>query len=257
MSPVSPVSRATDLYARAEQGFDERLAQALSLLKTAAQAHAGQVVQTSSLGAEDMVITDLIVRHGLMLPVATLDTGKLHAQTLALLPRIEAHYGIRVERWQPVEESTVHFERQHGERVMRTSVALRQACCALRKLEPLARLLQHRSAWVTGLRREQADSRAGLAAVETDAQGRQKFSPLADWSWADVWHYIDRFEVPYNALHDQSFPSIGCAPCTRAVTLGEDLRSGRWWWEQPQEVKECGLHRSPSATSSAPSSATA
>ena len=235
------MSRAIDLYARAKPGFDARVAQALAALGEAAAEHAGRVVLTTSLGAEDMVLTDLIARHRLPIALATLDTGKLHAQTLALLPRIEARYGLKVEVWRPQAEQVLHFVARHGELPMRQSVELRHSCCTLRKLESLARLLQGRSAWVTGLRREQSSARAEVPLVATDEQGRAKVSPLAAWSWNDVWHYIARFDVPYNALHDEFFPSIGCEPCTRAVALGEDFRAGRWWWEQ-ESAKECGLH---------------
>jgi phosphoadenosine phosphosulfate reductase len=133
--------------------------------------------------------------------------------------------------------------RQHGELAMRQGVALRKACCALRKLEPLARLLAGRSAWVTGLRREQSDARAEVPFEDTDDAGRAKLNPLADWPLADVWHYVALHGVPYNALHDRFFPSIGCEPCTRAVAVGEDFRAGRWWWEA-ESAKECGLHAS-------------
>jgi phosphoadenosine phosphosulfate reductase len=235
------MTRAIELYARAKPGFEERVAQALAVLRQAAAEHPGRVVLTTSLGAEDMVLTDLIARHGLPVALATLETGKLHGQTLALLPRIEARYGLRVELWRPQTEQVLHFVARHGELPMRESIDLRKACCALRKLEPLARLLQGRTAWVTGLRREQSGARAEVPLVTTDENGRTKFSPLAAWSWNDVWHYIATFDVPYNALHDEFFPSIGCEPCTRAVALGEDFRAGRWWWEQ-ESAKECGLH---------------
>jgi phosphoadenosine phosphosulfate reductase len=188
-----------------------------------------------------MVLTDLIARRQLPIALATLDTGRLHAQTLALIPAIQARYGLAVERWQPVAEQALHFVRTHGELAMRQSVELRKACCQLRKLEPLARLLAGRSAWVTGLRREQSGTRAEVPFEDRDDAGRAKFNPLADWSWADVWHHIATHDVPYNALHDEFFPSIGCEPCTRAVAQGEDFRAGRWWWEQ-QDAKECGLH---------------
>ncbi|HKW83416.1 MAG TPA: phosphoadenylyl-sulfate reductase, partial [Burkholderiaceae bacterium] len=137
--------------------------------------------------------------------------------------------------------SVVHFVRKHGERAMYESIELRKGCCAVRKLEPLARMLANRSAWVTGMRREQSNNRGTVGFTELDDKGRQKINPLADWSWADVWHYIEQFDVPYNALHDQFFPSIGCAPCTRAIAVGEDFRAGRWWWED-EAAKECGLH---------------
>jgi len=229
------------LYARASAQFDERVAHAVALLQSVAGEHAGAIVQATSLGAEDMVLTDLIARHQLPIAVATLDTGKLHAQTLALIPRIEARYGLQVERHAPVPEQLLHFVREHGEEPMFRSIALRKACCDLRKLQPLARMLATRSAWVTGLRREQSAQRGDVPYHERDARGRTKFNPLADWSWNDMWHYIATHDVPYNELHDQFFPSIGCAPCTRAVAVGEDFRAGRWWWEE-EKAKECGLH---------------
>ena len=233
--------RAIALNARLEPGYEQRVVQTLLRLQQAAAGHPGTIVLTTSLGAEDMVLTDLIARRQLPIALATLDTGRLHAQTLALIPAIQARYGLAVERWQPVAEQALHFVRTHGELAMRQSVELRKACCQLRKLEPLARLLAGRSAWVTGLRREQSGTRAEVPFEDRDDAGRAKFNPLADWSWADVWHHIATHDVPYNALHDEFFPSIGCEPCTRAVAQGEDFRAGRWWWEQ-QDAKECGLH---------------
>lgn len=235
---------AIDLHARVSAGFEQRVQTALAVLREAAQTHAGRVVQATSLGAEDMVITDLIARHELPITLATLDTGKLHVETLALIPRIESRYGRSVEVFRPAQTAVVHFVKHHGERAMFDSVELRKACCGVRKLEPLGRMLEGHSAWVTGLRREQSEHRAVVPHSETEANGRVKFNPLADWSWADVWHYIATHEVPYNPLHDQFFPSIGCEPCTRAIALGEDFRAGRWWWEQ-EGAKECGLHVQP------------
>ncbi len=234
---------AITLHARCSPGYGQRRAHALQLLQQAAERHSGRIVFTTSLGAEDMVITDLIASHGLPIALATLQTGQLHAETLALLARVEAHYGVAIERWAPEAAHVLRFEAQHGELPMRRSVELRQACCALRKLEPLSRALAGRSAWVTGLRREQSEARAEVPFSSLDEHGREKFSPLADWSQADVWHTIASHDVPYNELHDRFFPSIGCAPCTRAVTPGEDVRAGRWWWEQAS-AKECGLHTS-------------
>jgi phosphoadenosine phosphosulfate reductase len=232
---------AVQRQARLTAGFDDRLAHTLAVLQDAASRHAGSIVQATSLGAEDMVVTDLIARHGLGIELATLDTGKLHQETLDLLPRITDRYGLSVERYSPSAEQALHFVERNGEDAMFRSVASRKACCALRKLEPLGRMLEGRSAWVTGLRREQSGERGEVAFVESDGPGREKINPLADWRWADVWHYIERFDVPYNPLHDDFFPSIGCAPCTRAVAMGEDFRAGRWWWEQ-EGAKECGLH---------------
>jgi len=239
-------STAIQLYARAKPGFDERVATTLAVLTRAAQKHAGRIVFTTSLGVEDMVITDLIARHQLPIDLATLETDKLHAQTLALIPRMEAHYGVHVELWKPAAEQALHFVRTHGELAMRQSIELRKACCSLRKLEPLARALEGRSAWVSGLRREQSGARAEVPFESVDENGRTKFNPLAEWSQADVWHHVQLHGVPYNPLHDQFYPSIGCEPCTRAVALGEDFRAGRWWWEQ-EDTKECGLHVSAAA----------
>ena len=245
---------AISLYARATAGHDERVANALSVLREAALAHPGRIVQATSLGAEDMVVTDLIARHGLGIALGTLETGMLHAQTVELIGRIEARYGVPVEVYRPVAEVAIHFVKTHGERAMYQSVALRKDCCGFRKLEPLGRMLAGRSAWVTGLRREQSNARAVVPFLDTEDAERVKVNPLADWSWADVWHYIATFEVPYNPLHDEFMPSIGCAPCTRAIAVGEDFRAGRWWWED-QDLKECGLHvkeDDPAAATEAP-----
>ena len=232
---------AVALHARETAGHAARVAAAVERLRQAAHAHPGRIVQATSLGAEDMVITDLIARHALPIAIGTLQTGQLHAETVALIPVIEARYDLPVEVYAPVAEAVVHFVRDHGERAMYESIALRKGCCAIRKLEPLARMLADRDAWVTGMRREQSANRGPVEFVERDDHGRDKFNPLADWSWADVWHYIAANDVPYNPLHDQFYPSIGCAPCTRAIAVGEDFRAGRWWWED-EAAKECGLH---------------
>jgi phosphoadenosine phosphosulfate reductase len=236
-------AKATALYARATPGFDDRVEHALGLLVGAAEAHRGRIVQASSLGAEDQVVTDLIARFRLPIAVATLDTGKLHGETLALIGAVRERYATAIELYRPLQESVITFVGRHGEDAMRQSIELRKACCAMRKVEPLGRMLAGRDAWVTGLRREQSSERGDVAFEETDDTGRLKLNPLSDWSWADVWHYIRSHDVPYNALHDRFFPSIGCAPCTRAIAVGEDIRAGRWWWEQG--AKECGLHVEP------------
>ncbi len=232
---------AISLYARPTAGFDARVAHAVAVLHAASVDHAGRIVLATSLGAEDMVLADLIARHHLGIAIATLETGKLHEETLALIPQIQRRYGIEVEVYRPVQTSVIHFVKSHGEKAMYDSVALRKACCNVRKMEPLSRMLAGRDAWVSGLRRAQSNTRAIVPFSETDDNGRVKFSPLADWSWADVWHYIETHDVPYNPLHDEFMPSIGCAPCTRAIAVGEDFRSGRWWWEDEAQ-KECGLH---------------
>jgi phosphoadenosine phosphosulfate reductase len=232
---------AIELHARATPGFDERVAATLAVLRKASRVHAGRIVQATSLGAEDMVLTDLTARHALPITLATLDTGMLHDETLALIPRIEERYGLPVQVFRAEQTAVVQFVAKNGERAMFDSIALRKACCGLRKLEPLSRMLEGMGAWVTGLRREQSMQRADVPQYEVEETGRVKFNPLAEWSWADVWQYIKAHDVPYNALHDQFYPSIGCAPCTRAIALGEDFRAGRWWWEQ-EGAKECGLH---------------
>jgi phosphoadenosine phosphosulfate reductase len=232
---------AVQLHARKTRGFDARVAHATALLREAAEDHAGRIVQATSLGVEGMVLTDLIARHGLPIEVATLDTGKLHRETLALISCIRQRYGLQVAVFHPRQEAVVRFVGHHGSDAMFRSVDLRKSCCEVRKIEPMQRLLLGRSAWVTGLRREQSETRACVPFFEHDAEGREKFYPLADWSEADVWHYVATHDVPYNELHDEFFVSVGCEPCTRAVALGEDARAGRWWWEQ-DGPKECGLH---------------
>jgi phosphoadenosine phosphosulfate reductase len=234
---------AIALYARWSPALDGKIAAAVQRLREASIAHGQGLVQSSSLGVEDMVVTDLIARHQLPIDIATLDTGKLHPETLGLLPRIQAQYGREVAVFQPQQEQVIAFVQREGDDAMFKSIDLRKACCGLRKLEPLGRMLAGRSAWITGLRREQSGARAEVAFDEDDGQGRRKISPIADWTWAEVWAYVERFAVPTNPLHDQFMPSIGCAPCTRAIAVGEDFRAGRWWWED--STKECGLHAKP------------
>jgi len=196
----------------------------------------------SSLGAEDMVLTDLIAKHVPKIEVFTLDTGRLHAETYRLLQQITDHYDLRIRVIYPNGEALERLVAAHGINGFFASVEKRKACCAVRKVEPLRRALAGKRAWITGLRRAQSLTRTSLPLQEYDAaNGLEKFNPLADWTEREVWAYIHGYGVPYNALHDRGFPSIGCEPCTRAVTPGEDIRAGRWWWEQPGG-KECGLH---------------
>ncbi len=202
------------------------------------------VVQASSLGAEDMVITHLINTLELDVGIFVLQTGMLHAQTLALLQRLQTTSRAPVVVYRPHTESVVQFVTREGDDAMFRSVALRKQCCAIRKMEPLARALDGKRAWITGLRREQSGARAQVAQMDDSDPSRVKLNPLADWTWGDVWHYIAVHAVAYNPLHDRFYPSIGCAPCTRAISLGEDFRAGRWWWETDGS-KECGLHMAP------------
>ncbi len=199
-------------------------------------------VFASSLAAEDMVLTDLILKAGLPIGIFSLETGRLHPETLAVLDQVKATYGYDVALYKPQDAAVADYVGEHGLNAFYDSVEMRRECCRIRKVEPLGRALAGNRAWVTGQRRAQSTTRAQLDVQEDDpAHGMTKFNPLADWSEEDVWNYIRDNKVPYNALHDQGFPSIGCAPCTRAIQPGEDVRAGRWWWENP-DSKECGLH---------------
>ena len=222
-------------------------AAALALLREAvaefgANATNGALAFANSFGAEDMVLTDLILSNALPITVFSLDTGRLPAETYSLIGEVERRYGKKLEIYFPDAGAVEAFVRSHGINAFYDSVELRKACCGVRKMEPLRRALAGRKAWITGLRAAQSVTRAGLPVRETDtANGLEKLNPLSDWTETEVWAYIRMNEVPYNALHDQFYPSIGCAPCTRAIAVGEDVRAGRWWWENP-ETKECGLH---------------
>jgi phosphoadenosine phosphosulfate reductase len=199
-------------------------------------------VFASSLAAEDMVLTDLILKAGLPIGIFSLDTGRLHPETLAVVDAVKARYDYSIALYQPNAQAVDEYVAQNGLNAFYDSIEMRRSCCGIRKVEPLGRALAGNRAWVTGQRRAQSTTRAELAIEEIDtAHGMTKFNPLADWSEDDVCNYIRANDVPYNALHDQGFPSIGCAPCTRAVQPGEDVRAGRWWWENP-DSKECGLH---------------
>ena len=196
----------------------------------------------SSMSAEDMVITDTILRHKLDIEIFTLDTERLHADTLNVIAAIRKRYGYDVRVLRPDPEAVARYVADFGRDAFYESVELRKRCCHIRKVEPLARALKGKEAWITGQRRDQAVTRAELKLQEHDAtHGIVKFNPLADWSEDDVWTVIRAGDIPYNALHDQGYRSIGCAPCTRPLLPGEALRAGRWWWELA-EHKECGLH---------------
>ncbi len=208
---------------------------------------ASRVTQASSLGAEDVVVSHLIDALTLDIDTFVLDTGMLHAETLALLAQCKAGSARAVRVFRPEPLAAVKFVARHGKDAMYQSIDLRKNCCAIRKTEPLVRALHGYDAWITGMRREQSGERAEVPMKDSSqiaAGGHTKYNPLADWTWGDVWQYITDHHVAYNPLHDQFFPSIGCAPCTRAIALGEDFRAGRWWWEGDSQ-KECGLHVQP------------
>ena len=234
---------AIALHANPSNNYKHKVAETLELLKQAV-AQFSPVTQASSLGAEDVVITHLINHNALNIPVFVLETGALHRETLALLERTQAHSIVAVKVYRPANEKVIAFVKAHGQDAMYESLELRKACCQVRKLQPLAEALKGHRAWVTGLRHEQSSNRAAVLMIDrTDeaTKNQIKLNPLANWTWGDVWHYIAVNQVDYNPLHDQFFPSIGCAPCTRAISLGEEFRAGRWWWED-ETAKECGLH---------------
>ena len=230
---------AIELYAKPSATFTQKLSASKALLLSAAAQYT-PITQASSLGAEDMVVSHLVVETGIACSIFVLDTRMLHAQTLALVGRLQERYSVTVDIYQPDPVSVQQFVSDNGDGAMYKSMELRKACCDLRKMVPLERALKDKKAWITGLRREQSNARAEVHDIEAGPE-RAKINPLADWTQGDIWHFIATCNIPYNPLHDAFFPSIGCAPCTRAVTLGEDFRSGRWWWEQAS-AKECGLH---------------
>jgi phosphoadenosine phosphosulfate reductase len=199
----------------------------------------------SSLSVEDMVLTDAIFRGGLPVEVFTLDTGRLHGDTLRVLEAIRERYGRSITVYRPDPHAVFDYVSVFGRDAFYRSASLRKRCCEIRKVEPLQRALAGKRAWIAGLRRGQSAGRSEVPARSFDpVHGIEKFDPLAGWSETELWSYIRAFAVPYNALYDQGYRSIGCAPCTRPVTPGEDVRAGRWWWEAP-ESRECGLHLGP------------
>lgn len=201
----------------------------------------GRVVYASSLGSEAIVLTDLIWTRVPGIDIVTIDTGRLPEETLALVDRLERRYQQRMKIYFPVAEAVEAFVRDYGINGFYNGLAERQGCCGIRKVEPFNRAVAGYRAWVTGVRREQSEARAFNQPIELDTRnGLRKISPLLDWSEAEVWEYIRARALPYNPLHDRNYPSIGCAPCTRAIEPGEDHRAGRWWWENP-DSRECGL----------------
>jgi len=221
--------------------LNKKIEATVTVLRQAAREYA-QVVFANSLGAEDMVLTDLIAKHQPDIDMFSLDTGRLPQETYDLMQKVRNQYSVPLKVYYPDAAQLELYVAEHGVNGFYDSVENRKACCHVRKVEPLKRALVGTKSWITGMRREQAVTRDSLQASAFDADnGIQKFNPLLEWTNAEVWEYIKANDVPYNALHDQFYPSIGCAPCTRAITPGEDIRAGRWWWEDPQN-KECGLH---------------
>lgn len=236
-NPATSPELTDDLIASVK----EKRAQVLALLQGALSEFANMTF-ANSYGAEDMVLTDIIQKENLNIEIFSLDTGRLPAETYTLMAEVEKNYSTKPVVFFPKHEAVESYVREKGINAFYESIELRKACCHMRKVEPLQRALAGKQAWVTGMRAEQATTRASLPIREFDAGNKlEKFNPLSDWKEVEVWAYIRMFNVPYNALHDQFYPSIGCAPCTRAIAMGEDVRAGRWWWEDPTS-KECGLH---------------
>jgi len=221
--------------------MQQQIDQVVAVLQQAVRDFA-PVSFANSLGAEDMVLTDIIAKHRIDIGMFSLDTGRLPQETYDLMQEVRKHYAVPLQVYFPDSALVEEYVAQHGINGFYDSVENRKGCCFVRKVEPLRRALAGRGAWITGMRRDQAVTRGTLEVSASDADnGLQKFNPLLDWSNKEVWAYIRQHDVPYNKLHDQFYPSLGCAPCTRSVTPGEDIRAGRWWWENPAN-KECGLH---------------
>ena len=231
--------------------LQQKIDQTVAVLQQAAREFK-QVVFANSLGAEDMVLTDLIAKNfsaenGPTIQMFSLDTGRLPKETYDLIQEVGQQYTMPLHVYFPDSKLVEEYVAQHGINGFYDSVENRKGCCHARKVEPLRRALVGKGAWITGMRRDQAVTRGTLEVSSFDADnGLQKFNPLLDWTNKEVWAYIREHDVPYNKLHDQYYPSLGCAPCTRSITPGEDIRAGRWWWENP-EHKECGLHVGPTS----------
>jgi len=214
------------------------------ILRSGVEAAEGPVGLACSFSVEDTVLIDIIHKSGLPIGVFALDTGRLNEETYEVADSVAERYGIRIDWYFPLNGSVERLEREKGLFSFRQSLENRHECCTVRKVEPLGRALTGLAGWVTGLRREQSVTRAGLAPVEIDTTngGILKINPLLEWSEEKVWEYAEKHLVPVSRLYSQGYRSIGCAPCTRAAAPGEQAKAGRWWWENP-EHKECGLHR--------------
>ena len=213
-----------------------------TMLRHFMEIYGDRIALSSSLSAEDQALTDMMLGINPQARIFSLDTGRLFPETYALLDKTNLHYGIKIEVFCPQTEALQEMVNTQGINLFYESIEKRHLCCQVRKLEPLSRAFRTLDAWVCGLRRGQSVTRNNMQRGEWDERhGLLKINPLIDWSEEQVWVYVREHRVPYNKLHDQGFPSIGCQPCTRAVKPGEDIRSGRWWWEDPQH-RECGLH---------------
>lgn len=221
--------------------IDEKSKNVISLIQKNIEKYSS-VAFANSLGAEDMVLIDLIQKNKLSVEAFSIDTGRLPPETYNLIQKVEDKYQFKIKLYFPDHQKVESYVNTNGINAFYNSIDLRKSCCAIRKVEPLNRALKDKKVWITGMRQEQSQTRFALKEEEFDETHQsQKLNPLSTWSELEVWAYIKINDVPYNTLHDQFYPSIGCAPCTRAISAGEDIRAGRWWWEDPQN-KECGLH---------------
>jgi phosphoadenosine phosphosulfate reductase len=239
------LKEATKFTAADEARLNEMLGgkPAEEVVRWAGQEFGSEIKFANSFGAEDVALMHIIAKHAPNIRVFTLDTGRLNDETYQVMESTRFKYpDMPIEVMFPDAAKVEALTREKGFFSFRESVELRKECCAIRKVQPLKRALSDASAWMTGLRRDQSVTRTDTPVIEWDeGNGMIKVNPLIDWTNDDVWAYIRANNLPYNKLHDQHYPSIGCAPCTRAVKPGEDIRAGRWWWENP-EYKECGLH---------------
>ncbi len=202
-----------------------------------------RIVLSTSLGLEDQVTTEMVMRQRKETAIFTLDTGRLFPETYDLIARTNRHFGIRIKTYFPESRAVEDMVAAHGINLFYDSVEKRKMCCGVRKVAQLPRAFKGMDAWICGLRKDQSVSRFFNTLVEWDEHNRLiKINPLINWTEKDVWEYIRANNIPYNLLHDKGFPSIGCEPCTRAIEPGEDVRAGRWWWENELH-KECGLHK--------------
>ena len=217
-------------------------ASTLKILAYFAEKYKGEIAFSTSLGAEDQVLTDMIYKIDPLVRIFTLDTGRLFQETYNLLNITEKKYGIKIQLYFPSASRVEEMVKDKGINLFYESVENRQLCCQIRKIEPLRRALNGMKIWISGVRKEQSVTRQEFELIDWDESHKViKLLPLVDWTESQVWDYLKEKKIPYNELHDKGFPSIGCLPCTRAIKPGESLRSGRWWWELP-ENKECGLH---------------
>jgi phosphoadenosine phosphosulfate reductase len=201
-----------------------------------------EIAFASSMGAEDQIITHFLSQIDKSVRIFTLDTGRLFPETYSLISRTKSHFAINIEIFFPDTANIEKMVNSKGINLFYESIENRKLCCNIRKIEPLKRAFKGLKVWICGLRREQAVTRQNMQMVEWDNENQLiKINPLINWKEDDIWNFINKQGIPYNKLHDKGFPSIGCQPCTRSISKEEDVRAGRWWWENP-ETKECGLH---------------